>query len=413
MKPRPRTTTTAEDPRSLQYLGRIERAVRRHEQWRLRECLNLIPSENHGSAASRALLSSDFGNRYNAPDRFYRGTRYTDEVLSVTEELARKVFRAKFADVRPLSGHTANLAVLLTMAQRGDSIVSVSPDDGGYPGISPQGLGGLLGLRNLYFPFDRKAVNIKPKESTEQAKKSDPRLLIFGASYITFPHPLESVSTGPRITKVYDGSHVLGLIAGGQFQDPLREGCPLLFGSTHKSLPGPQGGILLSNDEDTFQVSSKIFPGIVDNIHLNRVAALGVALLEMLKFGREYAEQIVQNSQALARALSSRGVEVRGASHGFTKSHQVLLDYSEARFRLLSEKLEQANIIVDEAGRIGTSELTRMGYRARDMEEVAELVSLVVLGKERPGSVKKRVKRLVAEFQEPRFVLSSPPDRLA
>ncbi|MDV3244431.1 MAG: hypothetical protein LYZ66_04555 [Nitrososphaerales archaeon] len=399
---------------SSAYLNRIEKTIKDHEDWRLGECLNLIPSENRSSTLSRRMFTTDLGNRYNAPDKFYRGTRYLDELQSLAEEIARKVFNARYADVRPLSGHTADMAVLLSLTQPGDKILSVSPDNGGYPGITHLGLGKLLGLRNIYFPYNDTTVNIDAKQSRALIRAEKPSVVVFGSSFIPFPHPTRELSDlHDGGACVYDGSHVLGLIAGGEFQDPLREGCSLLIGSTHKSLPGPQGGIILSNNEEAFaRVSGKIHPGVVDNVHLNRVAALAVTLTEMIQFGKAYAQAVVKNSQALAKALNGRGVQVRGASVGFTKSHQVLLDYDAKKLLSVAERLELANIISDNGGRLGTSELTRMGYGPREMEEVAELVSFVVLGKKPIDFVKKGVKALVKNFTEPKYVLRSLPKEL-
>ncbi len=358
----------------------------------------------------RSMFLSDLGNRYNSPDKFYRGTKYADELLSLTEELARKAFGARYADVRALSGHTADMAVLLSLTSPGDKILSVNPDNGGYPGITHLGLGSLLKLENLYFPYDDVTVNIETKGSAALIKSADPKVVFFGSSFIPFPHPAKQLSAVADGACVYDGSHVLGLIAGGEFQDPLREGCSLLIGSTHKSLPGPQGGIILSNDEEVFaKVAGKIFPGIIDNIHLDRVAALAVSLVEMIQFGKSYAQAVVKNSQAFAKALAGLGVKVKGASAGYTKSHQVLLDYEPGKLQFLSMRLEQANIIGDNGGRLGTQELTRMGYGAKDMEEVAELVSLIILGKKPPDFVQKKVRTLARQFQQPRFVLASFP----
>ncbi len=398
---------------SYGYLERLDRTVRQHQEWRTKECLNLIPSENRGSERMRGMFLADLGNRYNAPDHFYRGTKFADELQSLAEDLARKVFGARYADVRPLSGHTADMAVLLSLAKQGDRILSVDPQNGGYPGITHLGFGSIFGLENMYFPYDDAAVNIEAKEAASVIREKKPRLVFFGSSFIPFPHPAEQLSSAADGVCVYDASHVLGLIAGKEFQDPLREGCSLMIGSTHKSLPGPQGGVILSNDEEVFsKVAGKIHPGIVDNIHLDRVAALAVALIEMLQFGKPYAQAVVKNSQALAKALAAEGVKVRGAAHGYTKSHQVLLDYEPAKTKFLAARLEQANIISDDGGRLGTSELTRMGYGPGEMETVAELVALVVMGRKPADFVQRRVKSFVKQFQQPRFVLQSVPKPL-
>ena len=396
------------------YLDRLERTIKQHEDWRLGECLNLIPSENRSSPLSRHMFTTDVGNRYNAPDRFYRGTRYLDELQSLSEEVARKVFNARYADVRPLSGHTADMAVLLSLAEPGDKVLSVAPENGGYPGITHLGFGRILGLKNLYFPYNNETVNIDVRQAKAQIKSENPKIVFFGSSFIPMPHPTKELTSGQsESTFVYDGSHVLGLIAGGEFQDPLREGCSLLIGSTHKSLPGPQGGMILSNNDEVFsKVSGNIHPGIVDNIHLNRVASLAVTLIEMMQFGKTYAQAVVKNSQRLAKGLNERGVKVRGASVGFTKSHQVLLDYPEEKLKFISERLEQANIISDNGGRLGTSEATRMGYGPKEMDEIAELISFVVLGKKPADFVKRGVKSLVKNFKEPKYVLKSLPKAL-
>ncbi len=399
---------------SYAYLDRLNRTLHDHESWRERECLNMIPSENHGSRHMRSMLATDFGNRYTAPDRFYRGTKFADELLALCEEVARKVFNARYADVRPLSGHTADMAVLLSLTRPGDKIVSVSPDNGGYPGITHLGLGKLLGLKNMYFPYDDSVVNIRGRDSATLVRGEKPKVVFFGASFIPFPHPAKQVSEAATGTAVFDGSHVLGLIAGGEFQDPLREGCQLLIGSTHKSLPGPQGGVILSNNEEVFRaVSSRIHPGIVDNVHLNRVAALTVALLEMMQFGKPYAQAVVRNSQALAKALAGSGIRLRGAPAGYTKSHQVLLDYDAPKLSLISDRLEQANIIIDNGGRVGTSELTRLGYGSQDMDEVAELMASVILGKKPLEFVRKRVKGIAGQHHEAKYVLKSVPSLTA
>ncbi len=357
-------------------------------------------------------MTTDLGNRYSAPDKFYRGTRFLDEVQALAEDVARKVFNARYADVRPISGHTADMAVLISLTQGGDTILSVNPQNGGYPGISHLGLGRLLGLKNLYFAFNDELVNIDVKESAKLMERDKPTVVFFGSSFIPFPHPTREISNVAEDSIcVYDGSHVMGLIAGGEFQDPLREGCSLLIGSTHKSLPGPQGGLIVSNNEDAFsRVSGKIHPGIVDNIHWNRVAALAVTLIEMLQFGKAYAKKMVQNSQELGKNLAERGVKLRGVAHGYSKSHQLLLDYDVKKLEFFSARLEQANIIVDNGGRIGTSEMTRMGYGAQEMAEVAELLSLVILGRKPADLVKKRVRSLVKGFTDPKFVLKSVPE---
>jgi glycine hydroxymethyltransferase len=370
----------------------------------------MIASENFSSAQTRDMLVTDFANRYTAPDRFYRGARFMDEVQALAEEVARKVFNAKFADVRPISGHTADMALMLTLVNRGDMVLSVNITNGGYPGISHVGLGKILGLKNLYFAYDEQAVNIDVKATKRLVELDMPKLVIFGSSFIPFPHPVREVSRmmDKETVCVYDGSHVMGLLAGGEFQDPLREGCSLLLGSTHKSLPGPQGGLILGNNEEIFmRVSSQIHPGIIDNIHWNRVAALAVSLLEMMQFGKAYAQAIVKNSQALGKGLADRGIAVKGAINGYSQSHQVLLDCDRPRGELYAKRLEEANIIIDNGGRVGTSEATRMGMGPAEMDQIADLMATVIQGRKPSDLSKKKVRSLIKDFKTPRYVLRS------
>jgi glycine hydroxymethyltransferase len=202
----------------------------------------------------------------------------------------------------------------------------------------------------------------------------------------------------------YDGSHVLGLIAGGEFQDPLREGASMLFGSTHKSFFGPQGGIILADKEHGEVIRRSIFPAFVDNAHWNRIAALALALAEMKEFGREYARQVVKNAQALARNLSEYGFPVACSSLGFTKSHQVYLDYgSFGGGTKIARKLEKANIITDCGIRLGTSEMTRRGMKQPEMRKIAEFITRVVKDGEQPAKIKSEVMQFVGEFQEIKY----------
>lgn len=394
---------------SYHYLERLENAVRQHEQWRNTECLNMIPSENFASPEARRMLTTDFCNRYTAPDKFYRGSRFTDEVQALAEEVARKVFNARFVDVRPLSGHTADMGMLFGLTKRGDKVLSVAEEDGGYNGVDQVALGKIIGLTNIHFPYDRVAVNIDPKETKRVIETEKPNVIMFGSSFIPFPHPVREISDAAEGSLcVYDGSHVLGLIAGGEFQDPLREGCSLLVGSTHKTFPGPQGGIILGNNEEVFsRVSANLVPLVVDNAHWNRIASLALTLIELLQFGKSYAQAVIKNSQALGKALSDNNVVVRGSAKGYSKSHQVLLGYDKTKSEFIAKRLEESNIIVDNMCRVGTCEATRMGMGPNEMQEIGELMAVVIHGRKPADVVKKRIKTLTKDFRTPRYVLRS------
>lgn len=385
--------------------------VRKHEEWRGKKCLNLIPSENVMSPAVRGILSSDLGHRYTSRDRFYMGTKFIDKIEQYGEEIAKELFKAETADLRPLSGHIADLIFLANFTKPNDEIMCVSPEDGGYPGIWENGLPKFLRLENVAFPFSKPDMNIKVEQAKEAIEQVKPKVIVFGASLITFPHPVKELAEVARENGAcigFDGSHVMGLIAGEQFQDPLREGASVLFGSTHKTLFGPQGGIILADKEHGEFMKEKIFPVFVDNAHWNRIAALTLSLAEMKKFGRIYAEQVVRNAKVLAATLYDYGFPVVCQHLGFTQSHQVLLDYGNyEEGRVIAEKLQNANIIVDCGVRIGTCEVTRRQMTEREMFKIAELIKRTVIDKEQPEKIKKEVTKLSAEFQKIEYSFES------
>ena len=378
--------------------------VEKHEQWRGKECLNLIPSENVMSPAVRSLLASELGHRYTARDRFYMGTWFMDEIEQCGENLAKEVFGAEIADLRPLSGHIADMIFLASFTKPGDVLMCVSPEDGGYPGLWDDGLAGFLGLKVVPLPFSRENMKVDVEKAKEAIKRFKPKVLIFGASLILFPHPVKELAeTAHECGAIvgFDGSHVLGLIAGKHFQDPLREGANALFGSTHKSFFGPQGGIILADKEHGETVKAKVYPRFVDNAHWNRIAALTLALAEMQRFGRDYAGQVVRNAKALAKALHDYGFPVKSPRFGFTESHQVIMDFGDyERGREVAEKLQKANIIVDCVIRLGTCEVTRRGMKEGEMAKIAELIKRTVLDKENPETVKREVIKLCSEYHK-------------
>lgn len=386
---------------------RLNSLVESHQRWRGHECLNLIPSENVTSPRVRELLASDLGHRYTSLEKFYKGTEYLDEVERIGEEVAKGIFNADFASLRPISGHTADMIVLSLFCSPGEKVITVDPSDGGYPGISDRGFPKHLGLKNIYFPFNIERMNIETEAASEVICREKPKIVFFGSSLFLFPHPVRELSKVCHETNsiiAYDGSHVMGLIGGGEFQDPFRDGADILLGSTHKSLFGPQGGIILSTKRLADTIWNGITPSLIDNAHWNRIAALAEAMLELSRSGREYAKRVIGNARALAKGLASSGLPVAGAIAGYTSSHQVYLRYDGFRSgSSYAEKLQHANIIVDSGIRLGTCEVTRYGMDEDDMVTIAELISRVLVGGEDPHSVKKDVIKFRRKFTEIRY----------
>lgn len=378
----------------------IAELVARHEKMRS-EGLNLIPSENWLSPAVRAALATDLAGRYHSS--WYGGTEHIRRIIEETEKAARRVFRARFAMATPLSGLTCDLTVLHTFTRPGDKVAIPPFTHGGFPfGI------GKFHRQRVFLPVDGATYVPDAEKAKAVLSVERPALAFLGSSFIFFPHPVRAVADharaqGAQTRVVFDGAHVLGLIATGEFQDPLREGAEVLFGSTHKSLYGPQGGLILTNSKELdekmrsfLDVDVESGIGLVDNPHMNRIAALGLAL-EELERDRGYGTQVIKNAKALARSLEEQGVPVRFGERGYTESHQLLLDIKEARSVELCHRMEKAGIFCDEGGRLGTAEVTHRGMREDDMAEVGALFAEVYKRGARDAT-RKAVYKLARKF---------------
>lgn len=295
----------------MNTIAEINMLVDEHEKWRAR-CVNLCAAENQQSPLVRGLLDNDLAQRYgnfggrDRTNRRYNGTKY---IAALEEELvttAQRVFGATEVELRAISGHVAGLAIIMGLCKPGDTVLELAGADGGHRMAAKGVESPLIDLRVLNFPFDVDAFNIEVDATCALITREKPRLIIVGASNFLFPVPLEPIArciaeTSPESVLVYDASHVLGLIACGVFQDPLHEGADLMFGSTHKTLPGPQGALILSNRADLMEpVATAVYPGIVTNHHLARIPALTAALCE-IEANKGFGAAIVRNAQALAR----------------------------------------------------------------------------------------------------------------
>ena len=380
--------------------------IRAHQRYRS-TTLNMIPSENLQSPNVLKALATDLAGRYSYRPRYYAGTRYIDEIWEYAEDLAKKLFKADYVCLEPLSGHIAALLTYVAFAKRGKLAV-LAPDCGGYMGNAPDKLPDVISAEVIYLPSIREALLPDPERSVEVIRAERPDLVVLGGSYMLFPHPVKELAEAVHEyggLLAYDGSHVLGLIAGGVFQDPLREGADILFASTHKTFPGPQGGMILTNSEELYRkLFENIFHKIADNIHFNKIAALAVCFEEMARYGRRYAEKILENAYELARSLDSLGVPVKAKEYGFTKSHQTILDFSDREARVaMRDRLEECGIISDADLRLGVPEVTRRGMGKREMAKIAKLVKRALDGNEDPREIRRDVRELVRKFRRIRF----------
>ncbi len=394
------------DPPPSEEERRLAALVRAHDRWRGREVFNLLASENAVSPLARRYLSSDLAGRYTLPlstefdgekiDNSYAGTRYTDRIEALANAAAARVFRAKFATVRPLSGHIAALSALVPLLPPKSKILAISPAEGGYDGYAPGFVPALCDYTVRPLPADGPGHRVRSEAAVDAIESERPNAVVLGQSFFLFPYPLKEIAEAAHAIDAlvfYDASHVLGLIAGGQFQDPLREGADVVFGSTHKSFPGPQGGLLVTDREDLFlQIDPALVWRVFDNAHWHRIAGLAQTLLELERCGTEYATTVVDDARALARALDALGVPLVAAAEGYTASHQIHLDRSALKERhglgagALARRLERQRLLIDLVGRIGTAEVARLGLTPADMPRLADLLVRAGLRRERVGA---------------------------
>jgi len=416
-------------------LGRIIDLTVEHNTWR-RSSLNMIPSENVMSPLAEAVYMCDMMHRYaegRPRRRLYQGLKYVDEVEELVMDLMSRLFRVKYVEPRPISGTIANAATFRALSQPGGKAVVAPVQAGAHVSHTKFGTLGALGIEHIEMPFDMENLNIDVDKARRVIEEVKPNFVVMGGSMYLFPHPLKEIaetahSVGSLV--IYDAAHVLGLIAGKRWRDPFEAGADVVTASTHKTFPGPQGGVILTNNETIYKsIARTIFPWFVSNHHLHRLPATAVTALEMIYFGESYADQIVRNAKAFAEALASEGFKVLGEHLGYTRSHQVVVDVrNNGGGAKAAQLLEEANIIVnknllpydppeavkDPSGiRTGVQEMTRLGMREDDFREVARLFRMVLIDRRDPGEVRKQVIELRSRFTRVHFTfdidLSSVP----
>jgi glycine hydroxymethyltransferase len=389
--------------------------------------LPMIASENVLSPLCKEMLITDFHGRYaegTPGKRYYEGCEIFDRVEEKAMDLAKKLFNCKYADVRPTSGTTANIGVLKALIKPGETACVLDLANGAHISFGKWGGAGVRGINLVSYPFNDEEMNIDIDGAIKLIKEVKPKLCLNGRSVFLFPSPIKELAEAAHDVGaylVYDAAHVLGLIGGKQFQDPLREGADVMNGSTHKTLPGPQGGMVLSDhNEDTEEgksflrkLSFGVFPGVTSSYHLHHVAAKAIAYAEHLEFGEAYAKQTIANAQAFAQSLFERGFKVFGEKLGFTKSHQILLAIGPGKGKEASKKLVDAGIVTNmntipgdndpltpSGLRLGTPELTRIGMKEKEMSEVAEFYKRILLDNEEPSKIKAEIKEFRKDYQE-------------
>jgi len=404
---------------TLEEINKLFEIVSSHNEWRLKKTVNLIASENVMSRTAWLVYISDFEHRYaegKPGKRYYEGTKYIDVLEPWANNLMAKLVHAKYADVRPTSGTISNAGIFRVLGNVGDKALIAPVQAGAHVSHTKFGTLGALGIKQVEMPYDSDSMNVDIDKALKMIEEVKPKFIVMGGSVYLFPHPVKELSevakaVGSKI--VYDAAHVLGLIVGGVWRNPLDQGADIITASTHKTFPGPQGGFYgVKDDEKTFKTIYKtIFPYFLSNHHLHHIPALIVTALEMESYGKEYAQQVVKNARKLAESLAEMGFKVLGEHLGYTQSHQVVLDVrGQGGGHKVAKTLQEANIIVnknllpydppsaikDPSGlRLGVQEMTRVGMKEGEMEQIALFFKKILIDKADP----KRIASEVTEFR--------------
>ncbi len=386
-------------------------------------CINLNPATNVMNPRAEALLSSSMGMR---PSLGYPGEKYEtgleaiEQVEIVAAELAAEVFDADFAEVRVTSGAMANLTAFMACAQPGDAVIVPPPSIGGHITHQPGGAAGLYGLDIHFAPVDVDGFTVDVDGLAELARRVQPKVISIGGSLNLFHHPVAGIrevadAVGAKV--LFDAAHLGGVIAGGAWPNPLREGAHVMTGSTYKSLGGPPSGVLLSVDAVIAErVDAIVYPGLTANFDASSVAALAMSLLDWRDHGAAYAAEMCASALALAEALVAEGVEVYAADRGCTVSHQLVVDCRpRSGGDATARHLRRANLLASGIGipvdssdpmpglRLGTPEIVRRGMATADMPELAALLASA-LSTDAPESVAGDVTRFRQRFTDLAFI---------
>jgi glycine hydroxymethyltransferase len=404
-------------------VAEIEHLIQKQNQWR-DTCINLVASENVISHRARSQAGSDFAHRYaegHPGERYYRGTSYIDEIETRLKNNLELLFECDHCEVRPISGTNANEAVFSRFVRPGDVVMVNSTPGGGHISHHKEGSLGKFTQNIIDFPMTGDGYHIDVEKTTYVIEKVKPKILVMGKSLFLFPEPIRELSEvceAQNVRIIYDGAHVLGLIAGKRFQDPLNEGAFLMTASTHKTFFGSQRGLILSNMDQEYwrRIDRGAFPGSSSNHHLDTLAQMAICTGEMMEYGDQYAEDTIKNAKTLASALDRFGFDVQAKEFGYTESHQVAINVKAfGGGEKVSRTLEIHDIILNmnmlpheplsahdhpDGIRIGVQEMTRFGMGEEEMVRIAELIKECIIEKR---SVKEEVNQFRSEYQEVKY----------
>ena len=389
-----------------------------------RDCFNLNPATNVMNPRAEAVLAAGLGSRPSLGypgDKYEMGLEAIEEIEVIAAQLCAEVFAADYAEIRVPSGAIANLYAFMATCQPGDAIIAPPASIGGHVTHHDAGCAGLYGLEIHHAPVDEDGYTINTSGLRQLAQKVRPKLITVGASLNLFPHPVKEIrkiadEVGAKV--MFDAAHQCGIIAAGVWTNPLEEGAHLMNMSTYKSLGGPAGGLIVSNDAAIAERLDAIaFPGMTANFDAAKSAALALTMLDWREYGPAYGAEMVKIAKVFATSLDQLGLPVFAKQQGFTRSHQFAIE--AAAFgggQTASKKLRKAGFLACGIGlpvdpvkgdmnglRFGTPELVRWGVTENDIPQIAELI-VRALGSNEPESLAPEVASLRSKFNQLHFM---------
>jgi glycine hydroxymethyltransferase len=401
----------------------------KQEKARQAGCIRMIPSENYVSKAVMTATGSCLTNKYAEGypgKRYYEGQQITDLIEDIARQRAVKVFGADHANVQPYSGSIANMAAYMALVQPGETIMGLSLPDGGHltHGWKVSATGKLF--NSVQYTVNPETGRFDYDQIADLAKKNKPRIIISGATAYTREIDFKAFSEIAKSVGAYhisDIAHIAGLVVGGVHQSPVPY-ADIVSTTTHKTLRGPRGGMLLCKEEHKNAVDRAVFPGMQGGPHLHTITALAVALAEAdTPEFKLYANQVVANARVLAEKLMEYGFELVS---GGTDNHLILIDMRNKGIpgKKMAKALDRAGIVTNcntvpadpappfnpSGVRIGTPAVTTRGMKEEQMAQIAKLFKEVAENIDETEVIEnigKKVKLLCSQFPIPdHFIVS-------
>lgn len=418
------------DAKSGQDVQRwIEELAEENHRLHDRDGINLNPATNVLNPRAEKMLSSGMGSRASLGHpgaKYETGLEAIEQIEIITQELACEVFGSTYAEFRVPSGAIANLYAFMANTEPHDTIIAPPPTIGGHVTHHKGGSAGLYRLNTVSAPVDADGYTIDIDALRKLAHEVKPKMITVGGSLNLFHHPIAKVreiadEVGAIV--LFDAAHLCGMIAGKVWPQPLEEGAHLMTFSTYKSLGGPAGGLIVTNDDAIAQKLDAIaYPGLTANFDAAKTAALGITLQDWKAVGRDYAQMMVKTAHALATNLHDRGVEIYAADKGFTTSHQfAILAAPYGGGQRAARRMGDANLLACGIGlpiapvegdlnglRIGTPEIVRLGMKEKDMDQLASFIARSLDQSEDTGALGREVADWKKNFSGVHYTVDTP-----